>query len=1124
MSDSVFDPVPSPFDFAKAEHDIMAFWKEGEVYHKSMQQRSDAPRFVFYEGPPTANGLPHPGHCLTRTIKDIFPRYKTMDGYFCERKAGWDTHGLPVEVEVCKELGILDGGKAAIEAYGIEQFNRKCVESVFRYTREWEELTERIGFWVDLDKAYVTFHQSYVESVWWSLKQLFDRGLLYQGHKVVWWWAQGGTALSAGEVGEGYRDTDDPAITVRLPLTDESKATLGLDGEDAALLVWTTTPWTLISNCAACVGEAIEYAIVKGSDGRVSILASALVEKVLGEGNTVVRTLRGSELLGLRYVPLFSYATPETIEGGDDSGKHWLVISGNFVDLETGTGIVHIAPAFGEDDYRVCKEQGVGFACFVRPDGTFDERVTDIDPFDKKPLAGQFCKAADKGIIRLLKERGVVVKHEQYRHSYPFCPRAENDPLIQYARKSWFIRTAQFVPDFMENNAGIGWQPEHIRDGRFGNFLENNVDWSLSRERYWGTPLPVWVCEKTGHMEAMGSYDELLAKPGLQGLEVWEKALAENPGLSGHLKVHKPYIDAITYDSPKVSGARMRRVPEVIDCWYDAGCMPFAQWGYPHQPGSEAHFEDRFPADFISEALDQTRGWFYALLAVSTLVHGRDKAPFPHPFKNCICLGLIQGEDGLKLSKRLKNYSEPSILFEKFSADALRWSFAAKNPPTTSTRLSERIVEEVQRELLMRWYNVYSFFVIYANLDGFDPKHAPLEFLRELVDVPDEVHATPCAGPAPFSPRNERCELDRWVLNVLVRTIIEVRAALDHYETFPAARAVSTFLDGLSNWYVRRSRARFWASGWTQDKADAYWTLYECLLTLARLIAPFTPFFAETTWRTLVKPLPGAPESVHLTHYPKTDAAIDAKLLRDMEATREAVNLGLSARRVENIKVRQPLGLCEIVLSDAGLREGLSGHLGLIMEELNIKRVEFTEKPEAYVSYEVKPNFKTLGPKFGKQMKSIAAALQAGSSAAFFAELQTGAIRLELEGQTIELTQEDVEIRLNAKEGFAAAQGKNMVVVLSTAITEELRREGWVREFIRSAQDIRKDMGLAYDARIAVVFHTASDALGQTIEDFKQAISGEVLATSIARAGAADEAMKTLNIDGMSLAVSVSEV
>ncbi len=1120
MSDTFFEPVPSPFNFAQAEHDVIAFWKKEQVYHKSLEQRADAPRFVFYEGPPTANGLPHPGHCLTRTIKDIFPRYKTMDGFFCERKAGWDTHGLPVEVEVCKELGIIDGGKAAIEEYGVERFNRKCVESVFRYTREWEELTERIGFWVDLDQAYVTFHQSYVESVWWSLKQLFERGLLYQGHKVVWWWAQGGTALSAGEVGEGYRDTDDPAITVRFPLTEESKLHLGVAGEDAALLVWTTTPWTLLSNCAACVGEGIEYAVARGADGRVSVLASALVEKVLGEGAEVLRTLPGAELLGLKYDALFQYDLPKTIEGGDDSGKHWLVISGDFVDIETGTGIVHIAPAFGEDDYRVCREQGVGFVCFVNPDGTFDARVTDADPHDGAPFAGQFCKAADKGIIRLLKERGAVVRHEQYRHAYPFCPRAEKDPLIQYARRSWFIKTSQFVPDFLANNAGIGWQPEHIRDGRFGNFLENNVDWSLSRERYWGTPLPVWVCEKTGHMEAIGSYEELLSKPGLEGVEVWHRAKAEHPELSEHLKVHKPYIDAVSYLSPRDPSARMRRVTEVIDCWYDAGCMPFAQWGYPHVPGSVEKFGDRFPADFISEALDQTRGWFYALLAVSTLVHGQDKAAWPHPFRNCICLGLIQGEDGLKLSKRLKNYSEPSLLFEQYSADALRWSFVAKNPPTTSTRMSERIVEEVQRELLIRWYNVYSFFAIYANLDGFDPSGAPQSLFGGADSAPT---GSACGGPAPFSPYAARTELDRWILNELRRTTLDVRASLDHYETFPAARALAEFVDGLSNWYVRRSRARFWAASWTQDKADAYWTLYECLLTLARLIAPFTPFFAETTWRNLARPLPGAPDSVHLTGYPRAEAeSIDRKLLADMEATREAVNLGLSARRVENIKVRQPLGLCEIVTSNPALREGLTAHLGLITEELNIKRIEFTDKPEEYVSYEVKPNFKALGPKFGKQMKAISAALQSGDSAALHAQLQSGGIQLEIDGATIALGEDDVEIRLKAREGFAAAQGKNMVVVLSTEITEELRNEGWVREFIRGVQDLRKENGLAYDARIAVRFCTASDTLAEVLLSYSEAISCEVLARSLERASEAAPEAKTVSAGDFEVAVAIA--
>lgn len=1099
MSDPVFSPVPSPFNFSETEKEILRFWKDEQIYHQSLKQREGAPKFVFYEGPPTANGMPHPGHCLTRTIKDIFPRYKTMAGYYCERKAGWDTHGLPVEIEVCKHLGIIDGGKAAIEAYGVEAFNRECIESVFRYQREWEELTDRIGFWVDLDQAYVTYHQSYVESVWWALKQLFDRGLLYKGHKVVWWWAQGGTALSAGEVGEGYRDTDDPAITVALALTEESKQKIGLAGKAVNLIVWTTTPWTLMSNCAACVGEEIDYALVETEkDGACVfyLVAAPLAEKNFGEQAKVVGTFKGSELLGLRYEPLFNYGNPKKIGTDLDSEHHWEVIAGDFVDLTTGTGIVHMAPAFGEDDYRVCKERGIGFLCYIKPDGTFDERVTDVDPYDQKPFAGQFCKDADKGIMRFLKEKGVVLKHDQYRHSYPFCPRAENDPLIQYARESWFIRTSDFVDDFMANNNEIAWQPEHIRDGRFGNFLETNVDWALSRERFWGTPLPVWICEKTGYMECMSSYTELMAKPDVQGQEVWAQAKAQDPKLSDHLKIHKPYIDAITYQSPKDPTARMRRVPEVIDCWFDAGCMPFAQWGYPHAAGSENRFHENFPADFISEAIDQTRGWFYAQLAISTLVFGKN-TPWPHPFRNCICLGLIQGEDGLKLSKRLKNYKEPEVIFAKYSADALRWSFIAKNPPTTSTRLSERIVQEVQSELLMRWYNVYSFFVIYSNLDGFTPANAPLEFLQAA--AASTVNAG-CGGegPARYAPVSERAELDRWILNELHRTTLEVRTALDRFETYPAARSLSSFLDGLSNWYVRRSRARFWASDWTQDKADAYWTLYECLLTFARLIAPFTPFFSEYTWRNLTQPLPGAAPSVHHAAYPTAEAdSIDLALLDEMAYTREAVTLGLSARRAENIKVRQPLGLCELVLNDEGIRAGLEKHLELIMEELNIKRIEFCASPEEYVAYEVRPNFRLLGPKLGKKLNAVKKALAESDGASLCAQLQSGNIKLSVDGETIELTGEEVEVRLNPKAGFSAAQGKNMVVVISTEITEELKREGWVRECIRCVQDMRKEQRLPYDARIAVTAETTNQDLVATVNEFQVAIAKEVLAESI---------------------------
>ncbi|HOC67983.1 MAG TPA: isoleucine--tRNA ligase [Candidatus Hydrogenedentes bacterium] len=1133
MNKPAFEPVPSPFSFSEAEGKVRSFWKSAQVYHRSLSKREGASRFVFYEGPPTANGLPHPGHCLTRTIKDIFPRYKTMDGFLCERKAGWDTHGLPVEIEVCKELGIIEGGKAAIEAFGIEKFNRACLESVFRYQHEWEEMTDLIGFWVDLDRAYITYHQPYVESVWWSLKQLFDKGLLYQGHKVVWWWAQGGTALSAGEVGEGYRDTDDPSITVRLPMDDDAKAHFGLEEKKASFLIWTTTPWTLSSNCAACVSAEIDYVLTRVSpengEDEYLVLAEALAETNLGKTPDIIRRFKGTELVGLHYQPLFNYDIPVDVLTGQPSDKHWVIIAGDFVDLSTGTGIVHIAPAFGEDDYRICREQGIGFLCFVNPDGAFDSRVTDTDPYDDKPFAGQFCKHADKAIIRLLKERGLMLRHEQIRHSYPFCPRAEQDPLIQYARRSWFIRTSDFRKAFLENNQHIQWQPEHIRDGRFGNFLEGNVDWALSRERYWGTPLPVWVCEKTGYQECIGSYAELLAKPGVEGLEIWEQAKAERPGLSEHLKVHKPYIDAITYQSPQDPSARMRRVSEVIDVWYDSGAMPFAQWGYPHAPGSKELFEQNFPADFISEGIDQTRGWFYALLAISTLVFEK---PLPRPFRNCICLGLVHGEDGLKLSKRLKNYKDPKELFDKHSADALRWSLMAKNPPTTANRLTERTVEEAQREILLRWYNVYSFFVIYANLDGFSPVGAPEQLLEalgceltrsEFIQAGrDEFNSRISETPG-YRPHGQRSELDRWILSELGRVTLDCRAALDNYETYPATRGLSAFLDGLSNWYVRRSRARFWASEWTQDKADAYWTLYECLLKFGQLMAPFTPFFAEVTWQNLTSVLSGAPASIHLSPFPRAEAsAVDTGLIAAMAAVRDAVNLGLSARRGVNIKVRQPLGLCRIMVANRGIRNALDNNSGLLLEELNIKELEFADNPEAYVTYEVKPHFKVLGPRFGARVKEIAGVLAGSNGAELFSQLQREhAITLSLGQETVRLSEEEVDVRMQAKDGFTAAQGQNMVVVLSTSITEELRQEGWAREFIRGVQDLRKEHNLPYDARIRLVIATNDAVLKDALQRFENVIAGEVLASACAYDGPVTENAREVNIDGMKASVNI---
>ncbi|HOB75095.1 MAG TPA: isoleucine--tRNA ligase [Phycisphaerae bacterium] len=1071
----MFKEVPAQFDFPAAEREILRFWEENRIFEKSLKQREGAPIFVFYEGPPTANGLPHPGHCLTRTIKDVFPRYKTMTGFYCPRKGGWDTHGLPVETEVCKELGIHT--KQDIEKYGVEKFIHLCQQSVFRYMKEWEDLTRRLGFWMDLKEAYVTYHQSYVESIWWALKTLFDKGLLYQGHKIVWWWPQGGTALSAGEVGQGYREVDDPSVYVRFRVKGQPKL---------SLLAWTTTPWTLPSNVALAVHPEFTYAQIAVGDEEF-ILAQDLIPAVfkglpvkLDQDVRTVRTMKGSELVGMQYEPLFSYVRPE-------GGKAYEVVTADFVTLDTGTGIVHIAPAFGEDDHKLMQEKGLGFLQLVAPDGRFVPEVTDFP--------GMFCKAADPEIIRNLKERGLLLKREQYRHEYPFCWRAEQDPLIQYARKSWFIRTTAFREEFLKNNEQINWLPEHIKAGRFGNFLEANVDWALSRERFWGTPLPIWECEKTGRQEAVCSYAELLGKPGVQGTEVWEEAKRANPGLPDDLKVHKPYIDAVTYDSPFAPGARMRRVPEVIDVWFDSGCMPFAQWGYPNKPGSEELFKSRFPADFISEAIDQTRGWFYTLLSISTMLFGEKGArgegrgtreqssqngdgtftkEYPHPFRNCIVLGLMSGEDGKKLSKSKRNYKEPSYIFDREGADAMRWSMLSAQAPWTGVRFSQENIATDQREFLIKLYNVYSFFTIYANIDGWTPSEA------------DAANYQPS-------------ELDRWLMAELQQTIVDVRAAMDRYENYPACRRLVEFVDALSNWYVRRSRDRFWRSGKDADKTAAYITLWRCLSTTAELIAPFTPFFAETLYQNLVRPhVPGAEESVHLRKYPEADpAAIDRRLIEEMAIVREIASLGRAARMDAKMKVRQPLPVVELVLANPEHRSWLEGHLPLIAEELNVRSVEFAADADRYVTYEVKPNFKTIGPKFGKLAPKLKAVLPTLNAADLRRQLDTaGKIALTVDGQTLELSPEDVQVTLKAKEGWAAAQGRMVVVVLSTALTPELKAEGLARDFVHLVQTARKEQRLDYQDRIRLRVSTAEPVQG-AIEAFRDYIQGETLAVEL---------------------------
>lgn len=1107
----MFHAVESSVSFPKLEEALVHFWKERRIYEKSLDIRRDAPAFVFYEGPPTANGLPHPGHCLTRAIKDLFPRYRTMRGYRCERKGGWDTHGLPVEVEVCKELGI--HSKEEIEQYGIEPFIHKCIESVFRYTRQWEQLTERLGFWIHLDEAYVTYHQSYVESVWWALKTLFDRGLLYQGHKIVWWWAQGGTALSSGEVGEGYREVADPSVYVCFPLVDRP---------DVDLLVWTTTPWTLPSNQFAAVKPELEYSVVAvEGETRKLIMASALVEEIASKSKkefTVESTLTGSEIIGSRYVPPFDYYyedqgnTEGRLKAGGEQHVAWRVVAADFVTTDSGTGIVHQAPAFGEVDYdvlideqdRFVPREGPPLICAVGPDGKFTGEASDYE--------GRWVKEADRDLIRQMRSRGSLFHEEQYLHDYPFCWRAEEDPLIQYPRRSWFVRTTKFKDKMLANNSRINWLPGHIRDGRFGNFLETNVDWALSRERYWGTPLPIWVCEETQHMEAVASYDELLDKPGIQGIEVWDEAKRANPDLADDLRVHKPYIDAVTYDSPKAPGKRMRRVTEVIDCWFDSGAMPFAQWGYPRQKGSKEQLARQFPADFISEALDQTRGWFYSQVAISTLLFSNEdgkpaadtkpdfdgsRTPaveYPHPFRNCIVLGLLLGEDGQKMSKSKRNYREPQEIFDKFGADAMRWYFFANQAPWTMIRYSERAIKESMPEFILRLWNVYGFLVIYANIDGFDPS-------AEISGDAGQLSAEVLATASGYRPVAQRGELDRWIISELNGTAAAVTRSMDEYDNYVACSRLNEFVDALSNWYVRRSRDRFWAAEQSAEKSDAYWTLYECLITTAKLIAPFVPFLAEEIWQNLATEAFGdrAAESVHLCDYPTGDASvIDEVLSEQMALVREIVSLGRSARMGAKLKVRQPLSLVEVVLSDSTHQGWLEEHAALIREELNVKKVEFALDADEYISYNVLPDLKRLGPKLGKQIPALKKLLAETDGGRILAQIEAhGRVTLELPQGPVTLDSDDIQVRMQAKEGWAAAQGPSSVVVLATELTGELIAEGYARELVRALQDHRKAMDCEFTDRIAVGVVTEAKELTAAASAHRDYIMRETLAVEL---------------------------
>jgi len=1047
----MFKPVEQRIDFPAIEARVLAFWKENDIFHKSMTQREGGPEYVFFEGPPTANGTPHNGHVLTRVIKDLFPRYKTMRGWHVPRKAGWDTHGLPVEVEVEKELGI--HGKSEIEAYGVEAFTKKCIESVFRYTDVWQELTEKIGFWADLEDAYVTFHKSYVESVWWALSTMFEKGLLYQGHKVLWWWPQGGTALSSGEVGLGYKEVDDPSIRVRFRVKGDPTT---------SFLAWTTTPWTLPSNCALTVHAKLDYCYATKGD-ETFIVVEALLDKVLGEGEyEVVKTVKGADLVGMEYEPVFDYGRPE-------EGKVWVVIEGDFVTTAAGTGVVHTAPAFGEDDYRVARQNGVGMLKLIKPDGTFVDEATDF--------AGRFCKEADRDIIRNLNARGLLYSEATYRHDYPFCWRADNDPLIQYARPAWFIRTTSVIDRAIENNQQINWLPEHIKDGRFGDFLNNNVDWALSRERYWGTPLNIWICEECDHREAPSSCDAILAR-NPDAFAAFEAAQAADPKLSEHLIVHKPWIDEVTMPCSKECSGTMRRIPEVIDCWFDSGCMPFAQWGYPHQ--NKDKFERAWPADFISEAIDQTRGWFYSLLMISTLLFDEEnEGSRPHPYRNCIVLGFVCDKDGKKESKSKGNYTPPDAILASSGADAMRWHFYSANPPYNNTRYSPEAVRQAQKEFLIKLHNVYGFFVIYANIDGFDPTEAP---------------------------RNEPADrplIDRWILSELNLALRDVTANMDEYRIYESAQRIVALTDALSNWYVRRCRDRFWSSEKDQDKWDAYHTLYEVLVTMSRFTAPFVPFFADEIYRNLA---PDGAESVHLDDWPQVDeAVIDEQLSEEMQAVRDIVSLGLSTRAMHKLKVRQPLRSAEVVLGHASLADRVRPYIQLISEELNVKEVRFTQDAGDRVSFTVKPNYRVLGRLFGKRMPLLRKALDSADANAIRESLAaSGTATIDLEGEAVSLDATQVEVSASAQEGFAASGGSVGTVILDAQLDEPLIEEGIAREIVSRIQKVRKEQQLDYTARIAVHV-TGADSVLSACRAWEAHIAKETLASSFDIGGEAPD-------------------
>lgn len=1013
----MYKKINPNMNFVEREEKVLKFWKENRIFEKTLEKTKDGEEFSFYDGPPTANGKPHIGHILTRVMKDIIPRFKTMKGYHATRKAGWDTHGLPVELEVEKQLGM--DGKQDIEKYGIEPFIQKCKESVWKYKTEWEKMSDRVGYWVDMEHPYVTYDDNYIESEWWSLKNIFDRGLIYKGHKIVPYCPRCGTALSSHEVAQGYKDVEEKTAV----------AAFKVKGEDETyVLAWTTTPWTLPSNVALCMNPDYDYVKIE-SKGAKFILAKERVHVFFNEGEySVIEEKKGADYEGLTYEPL--YACYKGVKNA------YRVVTDGYVTLDEGTGVVHIAPAFGEDDARVGRKYDLPFVQMVDDRGNMAEGA---------PFAGTFCKDADKLILKDLKEKGLLFKTLTVTHSYPFCWRCDT-PLLYYARSTWFISMTKVKEELLKNNASVNWIPDSIGKGRMGNFLENVIDWGLSRERYWGTPLPIWVCDDCGETIAIGSKAELKEKGGIEG----------------DIELHKPYVDKITMKCPKC-GKTMHRTPEVIDCWYDSGSMPFAQLHYPFE--NKDKFEKTFPAQFISEAVDQTRGWFYTLLAISTLMF--DKAPF----KNCIVLGHVNDKNGIKMSKHKGNVVDPWSVLDKQGADAVRWYFYTNSSPWIPSRFYGEAVSEVQRKFLGTLFNTYSFYVLYAEIDKFNPTEYKLSDCKLSV-------------------------MDKWILSAMNTLIKFVDDSLENYKITEAAREISDFVDKLSNWYVRRCRERYWGSEMTEDKKAAYMTLYTVLEATSRLVAPFVPFIAEEIYRNIVCSVDAsAPESVHLTSFPTADENyIDSALERGMAIAEEAAVLGRAARNAASVKNRQPLN--EILLCGEHVGELSEDMLAIIRDELNVKRIEYVADAGDYVSYSVKPQLKTLGPKYGAKLGKIRAYLTENPEKVVSGLRGADEYSFTVDGEEIALGKDDVLITVLNKEGYSVQSGGGITVILDVTLTPELIEEGYMREIVSKVQTMRKDSGFEVTDHIAL-YYDGDAEIEAVIEKYKDEIAGDVLADRV---------------------------